>query len=506
MRFGRAIGVIALAAASLSDCLDPTEIEIVVSTDVPCGSIASTAIAIGPNGDDSRPVSAVTPACSDDGGIGTLIVTPSHGLDDSVGIRVMLGENPVGGDQCKPPGFEGCIVARRQLRYDPHHPLTLPVELQQACLDHPCDPNSTCFDGQCVDAGAPSCDEAGTCVLDAGAPCGVAATLVVPIATPVTPHLVQTNDGYAVGYDNLPVTDPARMYDVTYFDPSGAKLGDVVLSQTALDPSTHAGALGTDGTNFAGTYVFGNILFLIAVDRNGTQLQSIGQSENSSPYLPPREGVHYEDSLPGFAVFSVAPLTALLFARSLTSGAFDSVGFSAPGMSDPALVFADGVYYGIMHDPAASTCWIYAFFHDANGFALKSATGTSIASCTTVRYAEDAPGVALYATRSPTGELSVSPTPSPGTTVGSADDQAVVALPAGGTAFHVVWRSGTTIHVATVDTATATTTSSVLVSGTGFDGDGNGFDAIADPSGPGYEVAYWSSTPTPGIYFARNCQ
>src|SRR5262245_43212128 len=140
---------IVVALSATSSCLAPTEITLVLSTDVPCASIRGTAIAIGAPGDDKTGIATSVQRCSDDGGIGTLVVVPSGSIDDSVAVRVMLGmqSDP---ETCKEPDFTGCVVARRALRYVPHHPLTLPIELSGACVNQPCDPNTSCVDGTCV--------------------------------------------------------------------------------------------------------------------------------------------------------------------------------------------------------------------------------------------------------------------------------------------------------------------------------------------------------------------
>lgn len=105
------VRVALVAAMALSDCLDPTEIIVVISTDVPCSQMTSTAIAVGKPGDDTNLTNAKTTACADDGGIGALVVLPSHGIDDDVGIRVTLALTGAQADTCVSPTFDGCIVA-----------------------------------------------------------------------------------------------------------------------------------------------------------------------------------------------------------------------------------------------------------------------------------------------------------------------------------------------------------------------------------------------------------
>jgi hypothetical protein len=502
MRAWHALGVIAVGAAALSDCLDPTEIELVISTDVACSSVDSTAIAVGPTSDDQQPVSATTSACSD-AGIGTLVITPSRAIDDSVGIRVTMGVGGTPGDQCVAPDFAGCIVARRQLRYDPHHPLTLPVKLQGACLNHPCDPNSTCVSGTCVDAGIPSCDETGTCVIDAGPPCGLPPTLVVPSQDAVTPHLVRTATGFAVGHDTAAASSSQREYHVTLFDASGSNTGDVKLNQTPIMPGESTGALGEHGSSFIGTYVDATgLLQSVVVDETGKLVGGFGVGAG---YEAPRAGLFDDPGLPGFGVLGIGPKAGLIFMTidDTTGQGNGAVADTGVLGTDPALALWNGVYYAAYHD--ASTCSLLSFIRTSSTF--DEGTPTSWPGCTMVRYGENAPGTSLYATRSAAGQLQIATNPaSPGTTLGPADDQAVVVIPEGGTRFRVVWRSGGDILDARIDTSAPTAAGSIVVGATAFNGLGAGFDAIAETNAPSWDLAYWASAPVPGVYFTRLCQ
>ena len=89
-----------LAAAAVAfglglwSCLDPTEIKLEITTDVPCTTLADNggvAISVGPPGDDSVAPTAVASKCeTEDGGVGSLVVVPSADIADDVGIRVVL--------------------------------------------------------------------------------------------------------------------------------------------------------------------------------------------------------------------------------------------------------------------------------------------------------------------------------------------------------------------------------------------------------------------------------
>lgn len=258
--------LVCVAFGTFSSCLQPTEIIIELSTDVACSDVAQNgvAVAVGEPGNDSNDVAASTMNCVD-GGIGLLVVVPS-GAGPAVGIRVTLGVDASVEDCNEGNGFAGCIVARRALLYVPHHPLTLPIELQAACLGKVCDPSSTCFNGTCVDAGVTCAND--TCTLpDAGAPPFSCTTpsVIETAANPMTPHIAKM---------------PQGGYVVTWA--SGGQLYGTTLSQSGvassatmtLYPNTGGwtpGPVGTDGTTL---YTFvdssGN-LFLASAPLGGVE-------------------------------------------------------------------------------------------------------------------------------------------------------------------------------------------------------------------------------------------
>jgi hypothetical protein len=117
----------------------------------------------------------VAKRCEGEGQIGTLVVVPSGAKDDLVGVRVVAGIDQTP-EECLAKGYEGCIVARRALRFTPHSDLALEVELSSRCKGIACDPRSTCFPGGCQPA------------LDAPAP-------VAEAPAPVTPSVRCGDDG-----------------------------------------------------------------------------------------------------------------------------------------------------------------------------------------------------------------------------------------------------------------------------------------------------------------------
>ena len=141
-------------ATTLLGCREPTQITVVVTSDVACAENEGTAITVGEHGDlEDRPPSATTLECAGSSPrIGSLVVVPSGDKDDEVAIKVALGVNGTVDECVSPPYADHCIVARRLLRYLPHTKLELPIAMRRECRGVFCDPNTTCVLGQCVSA------------------------------------------------------------------------------------------------------------------------------------------------------------------------------------------------------------------------------------------------------------------------------------------------------------------------------------------------------------------
>jgi len=496
----RAGGII-VAAVGLAHCLEPTEITLVLTTDVPCSAVNGAAVAVGPPGDETRDPAATTTSC-DGGMLGTLVVVPSGAIDDVVGVRVMLGVGATQAESCHAPDFAGCVVARRELGYIRHTPLTLPIELQRACLDDPCDPTSSCVNGQCVDGGV-TCDDAGSCGVappDAGRACDVPATLVIPSTAPFTPHIVPYGAGYAIGWET-----PKGAYAVRTTDASGNTLADVTAPQT-LAGGTPLGALGTDGTNFAVAFTAGSAGLILALDPASTVL-----TDDPFPGLPPLRGFGFDATHQLFRTLTVETGAAMFVTAHEGDNQISTYGIPAPsGVTDPWYAEFDGTSFGMFHD--ASSCYVApAVF---NGSAVQFGNLEQFTSCAAARYAENSPTEHLYALgRGDPNAATLVVTPNtqenPLTTIGAVDPQAIVALPSRAGAFHVVWSHAQQISSAVVYSNASVDTPRIIASGTSFppetSGVGIGFDAISDAGASSYAAVWWASTPTPGVYFARFC-
>jgi hypothetical protein len=143
-----------LAAGLLSGCLDATQIELELTTDVNCADRPETAISVGTLGQlESSPPVAVTTACeAQTGRIGSLVVLPHDSKEGQVAVEVVAGIAKTA-EECRRDRFVGgCIVARRMLNFVKHRSLRLPIELEAACVDVPCGSTETCRRGSCVSA------------------------------------------------------------------------------------------------------------------------------------------------------------------------------------------------------------------------------------------------------------------------------------------------------------------------------------------------------------------
>lgn len=193
------LAVVLMAAAALAGCRGATEIDVDVSTNVPCTQWTGTAIAVGLLGVDfeTKPAASTATACRADGHLGTLVAIPRGADNANVAFRV-VGAVGTSLEGCAADaGAPGCIVARRALNFIPHETLSLSVPLVSACEGIVCDPQTTCVEGECRPAAIPdpgqcasqTCGEGalppadGGVASDASTPDGAAPDGAIPDAT-----------------------------------------------------------------------------------------------------------------------------------------------------------------------------------------------------------------------------------------------------------------------------------------------------------------------------------
>ncbi len=176
-----AAGAAALAAAVASPaCYRATQLEISISTDLPCNGALRTAIYKGlPFGaDPAAHTDVCTPLDGVAGGnIGSIVFVPSEDRNGRSAVKVVLAAD---GDVARcATDPKACIVATRSFSFVEHHSQRLPIRMLSACLGKACGPGLTC-------------NPLGNCVPDAiectGADCRSPADVIdAPAPPPVEP-------------------------------------------------------------------------------------------------------------------------------------------------------------------------------------------------------------------------------------------------------------------------------------------------------------------------------
>lgn len=189
----RACGValsVALAAAAVAACREPTEIMVEISTDIPCDQIDRTSIYVGSPTAVGQPlgkltVSAETSACNAaTKRIGSIVVLPSGETTDTVAIRLVAR---LKGSDCDNNLTTGCVDARRSLGFLAHTSLRLPIALNADCKNVVCGSTDTCSGGKCT----PALVDPNTCVTS-GCPDPVVDAGVVDAPSTCAPLLSAT--------------------------------------------------------------------------------------------------------------------------------------------------------------------------------------------------------------------------------------------------------------------------------------------------------------------------
>jgi hypothetical protein len=214
---------LALAASLLVvGCRSATQIEVQVTTDLPCGranggaSLTSgTLLEI-----EGAPPTTTSRTCTD-GKLGSVVLVPSDADDAKVAFKVIAGIDGQDAEECKAPNYgPKCIVARRALRFEAHTPLTVPVTMRLSCAGIACDPTQTCVQGACVDATIdPSKCEGSGCGESAlggegGNDGGVDATLDAPSDGTVDSTVDAPTDGPASDAPiDAPIDSPVQISD-----------------------------------------------------------------------------------------------------------------------------------------------------------------------------------------------------------------------------------------------------------------------------------------------------
>jgi|GEM_PF-2944914 len=136
----------------LDGCLAATQVKVEITTNAKCEDIQDVSVSVGPLSELlERPPSTTTSTCVD-GRIGTIVLIPATSDEGQFAVRVVGGVNQSSPACVEGVASEGCIDSRRALSFIPHEGLSLPIELELACLDVPCGATETCREGTCVSA------------------------------------------------------------------------------------------------------------------------------------------------------------------------------------------------------------------------------------------------------------------------------------------------------------------------------------------------------------------
>ncbi|HEU4406801.1 MAG TPA: hypothetical protein VFS43_16155 [Polyangiaceae bacterium] len=176
---GWGLGVLVCLSAggglSAGGCQEPTQVELRLSTDLPCDQVHGTTVTVGQRGELEAAHPAVSLATCEAGAdgsrhLGFVVFVPRGENDEAFAIKVVTAVSALSPDACQPGagsarGYQGCIVARRELRYRPGHTLRLEVPMLRQCEGVECTVDSTCFDATtCMPAGVTCTKEA--CTID----------------------------------------------------------------------------------------------------------------------------------------------------------------------------------------------------------------------------------------------------------------------------------------------------------------------------------------------------
>jgi hypothetical protein len=506
----------ALGVASLWSCLDPTEVTLVISTNLPCTAVTQSggvAISVGPPGDDSVSPSAVAKSCSDDGGVGTLVVVPNGDPKAQLGIRVVVGVD-ASTSSCDQTNYAGCIVARRSLYYVPHQPLTMPIYLDQACVSVHCDPNSTCQNGQCVpaettctnsicsvtgDGGPP--DAGPPDASDGGPTCVTSQASVAVSKTALAPRVAKTTAGYVVAWFDS-VTSQAEMQSFYLVPPNALPFANAVY----VPPMNNAailGPLGTDGVNHSLLLQGGAPLTTAYVQ---TPDGGVAAAHTFSDYAP-LEGVYADPDAGGFVSAFVAPTpSASILASWAPDGQF-SMGASVGTGFDQVSLSRFGSTYSLTTHTSNHACSVYTCTSYAVCGAAPLAKFNIGAGCYGAKFVQNGTAQVLAWTSFGDGGsylLNVSGVTSPISEIDGANE--FLALPVNGSQVRLLWVVAGSLKTAVVDASLQVSAVDTLVA-SGIRPVSMPFGGTSDdPTQPGYAVVYWwvpGTTQT--LSFAHYC-
>jgi hypothetical protein len=149
LALGVGLAVLVLGAS----CQTPTQIVVEVRSNA-CPNIESTNIAVATTDAEleakAEPKAAKS-RCDSDTTIGTLVLVPEGNDDREVILRVLTGVTR-SADNCAATGNDGCIVAKRRVRFVPDEIVHVTIDMNRVCLGKDCGAESSCDEttGECI--------------------------------------------------------------------------------------------------------------------------------------------------------------------------------------------------------------------------------------------------------------------------------------------------------------------------------------------------------------------
>lgn len=186
-RFGPALAALlptCLAVSSTFSCRGATQVKVKVWTDLPCEQVRGrgTALTAGSPEEDleTKPPARVSLDCDPNtGALGELVIVPTGDEREAeFAFKIVTAVTAASVDNCQAPAYDGCIVARRVLRYVSNTTLYLDVLMRASCEGIECNSRTTCFDrNECRSAiieDPSQCETPGACNSDSLPPGDVA--------------------------------------------------------------------------------------------------------------------------------------------------------------------------------------------------------------------------------------------------------------------------------------------------------------------------------------------
>jgi alpha-tubulin suppressor-like RCC1 family protein len=182
---------------------------------VPCARANGVSLTLGAHGtlEDKAPSNAWTECDPETQTIGTVAVTPSEDKDAELGMKLVMAVTKARPEDCSAnddPPYDGCIVARRTLRYAEHKTLYLSIPLDLDCRGTPCTKDSTCYRADiCRDARLPDAEQCATSFES----CGLEALRALGEESPAAlPVVVLPSSDLSAGGDHVCAIAEGKAY------------------------------------------------------------------------------------------------------------------------------------------------------------------------------------------------------------------------------------------------------------------------------------------------------